>query len=53
MLRKEINKGLIADNFDEAFGMVKKFYGEAKKKLSRLKVESGQLLYEKRKVASK
>lgn len=49
----EINNELNADNLDKAYGMVKKFFGETKKKSQGIQNESGQFLYEEKEIAKR
>lgn len=50
---EEINRELIVNNLDKAYGMVKKFFGEGKKKTSIIKDEKGQLLYEEKEIVNR
>uniref|UniRef100_A0A8D8XEA4 Craniofacial development protein 2 n=1 Tax=Cacopsylla melanoneura TaxID=428564 RepID=A0A8D8XEA4_9HEMI len=50
---EEINNELNADNLDKAYGMVKQFFGEAKKKSSGIQNEIGQLVYEEKEIAKR
>lgn len=49
----EINNELNADKLDKAYGMVKKFFGETKKKSQGIQNESGQFLYEEKEIAKR
>ncbi|VVC41133.1 Reverse transcriptase domain [Cinara cedri] len=50
---EEINRELIANNLDKAYRMVRKLFGEGKKKASIIKDEKSQLLYEEKEIVNR